>query len=43
MANTNETNITLLKNRIHLLTVKDPVMNGNIIRKLKRKLRKLES
>ena len=31
-----------IKNRIHLLEMRDPVANENIIRKLKRKLRKLE-
>ena len=35
--------ITAIKNRIHLLEMRDPVVNGNIIRKLKRRLRKLES
>ena len=32
-----------IKNRIHLLEMRDPVTNNNIIRKLKRKLRKLEA
>lgn len=31
-----------IKNRIHLLGMRDPVANNNIIKKLKRKLRKLE-
>ena len=34
--------ITAIKNRIHLLEMRDPVVNHNIINKLKRKLRKLE-
>lgn len=34
--------ILSIKNRIHLLEMRDPVGNHNIIRKLKRKLRKLE-
>lgn len=34
--------ITAIKNRIHLLEMRDPVVNSNIIRKLKRRLRKLE-
>ena len=36
-------NIQSIKNRIHLLSMRDPVANENIIRKLKRKLRKLET
>ena len=32
-----------IKNRIHLLEVRDPVRNANIIKKLKRQLRKLEN
>lgn len=32
-----------LKYRIHLLEMRDPVVNANIINKLKRRLRKLES
>lgn len=36
------TEIAMIKNRIHILMTKDPVANENIIRKLKRKLRKLE-
>lgn len=32
-----------IKNRINLLTSRDPVANVNIIKKLKRKLRKLQS
>ena len=38
-------NITImnLKNRIHLLEVRDPVGNHAIISKLKRRLRKLGS
>lgn len=35
--------IQSIENRIHLLTMRDPVRNDNIIRKLKRKLRKLEN
>ena len=35
-------NSTAIKNRIHLLTVRDAVGNKNIINKLKRRLRKLE-
>ena len=35
--------IQSIKNRIHLLEMRDPVANQNIIRKLKRKLRKLEA
>lgn len=31
--------ITLLENRIHILTQRDPVGNGKIIRKLRRRLR----
>ena len=31
------------QNRIHLLEMRDPVVNKNIINKLKRKLRNLES
>lgn len=31
--------IELLKNRIHLLTQRDPVGNAKIIRKLQRRLR----
>lgn len=34
--------IMAIKNRIHLLEMRDPVSNSNIIKKLKRKLRKLE-
>ncbi len=41
MTNT-ELSIVAIKNRIHLLTMRDPVTNQNIINKLKRKLRKLE-
>lgn len=36
------TEIAMIKNRIRILKTKDPVANENIIRKLKRKLRKLE-
>ena len=39
----NELTIQSIKNRIHLLEMRDPVANQNIIRKLKRKLRKLEA
>ena len=35
--------ITAIKNRIHLLEMRDPVGNHAIINKLKRKLRKLEA
>ena len=35
-------NVLSIKNRIHLLEMRDPVANQNIIKKLKRKLRKLE-
>ena len=35
-------NVMSIKNRIHLLEMRDPVANQNIINKLKRKLRKLE-
>ena len=35
--------ITAIKNRIHLLEMRDPVVNANIINKLKRRLRKLEA
>ena len=35
-------NITAIKYRIHLLEMRDPVGNHNIINKLKRRLRKLE-
>ena len=38
----NELTIQSIKNRIHLLEMRDPVINKNIINKLKRKLRKLE-
>ena len=34
--------ILYLKNRIHLLTMKDPIANKNIIAKLVRQVRKLE-
>ena len=37
------TTITAIKNRIHLLEMRDPVVNHNIINKLKRRLRKLEA
>lgn len=33
---------SIIQNRIHILTVRNPIMNQNIIRKLKRQLRKLE-
>lgn len=37
------TNTTLaIKNRIHILSMRDPIANQNIIRKLKRQLKKLE-
>lgn len=32
-----------IKNRIKLLASRDPVVNANIIKKLKRKLRKIQS
>lgn len=38
----NNIEATAIKNRIHLLTVRDPVTNKNIINKLRRRLRKLE-
>ena len=34
--------ITSLENRIHLLTMRDPVGNHRIINKLKRRLRNLQ-
>lgn len=34
--------VQAIKNRIHLLEVRDPVGNHNIINKLKRRLRKIE-
>lgn len=34
--------ILSIQNRIHLLEMRDPVANQNIIKKLKRKLRNLE-
>ena len=34
--------ITSIKNRIHILEMRDPVVNHAIINKLKRRLRKLE-
>ena len=34
--------ILSLKNRIHVLEMRDPVTNRRIINKLKRRLRKLE-
>jgi hypothetical protein len=37
------TTATSIKYRIHLLEMRDPVVNANIINKLKRRLRKLES
>ena len=39
----NTLTIQSIKNRIHLLEMRDPVINKNIINKLKRKLRKLEA
>ena len=36
------TTVQQIKNRIHLLSVRDPVVNHNIINKLKRRLRKME-
>ena len=33
---------TSIKYRIHLLEMRDPVVNANIINKLRRRLRKLE-
>lgn len=39
---TNETKINVLRARMHLLQQRDPVVNSNIINKMKRKLRKLE-
>lgn len=40
---TTEAKINGLKNRIHLLEKRDEVMNRNIINKLMRKIRALES
>jgi hypothetical protein len=34
--------ITAIKNRIHILEMRDPVVNKRIINKLNRRLRKLE-
>lgn len=34
--------ILAIKNRIHILEMRDPVRNHNIVNKLKRKLRSLE-
>ncbi len=34
--------VLAIQNRIHLLEARDPVVNANIIKKLKRRLRKLE-
>ena len=34
--------VLAIKNRIHILEMRDPVVNHNIIQKLKRKLRSLE-
>ena len=34
--------VTAIKNRIHLLEMRDPVVNKRIINKLNRRLRKLE-
>ena len=44
MTNTTNTSNSILaiKNRIHLLEMRNPVVNQNIINKLRRKLRKLE-
>ena len=38
----NELTIMSIKNRIHLLTMRDAMINANIINKLNRRLRKLE-
>ena len=38
----NTITIMSIKNRIHLLEMRNPVANSNIVKKLKRKLRKLE-
>ena len=38
----NELTILSIKNRIHLLTMRDAMTNANIINKLNRRLRKLE-
>lgn len=35
--------ILAMKNRLHILEMRDPVTNHAIIQKLKRRLRKLES
>lgn len=39
---TNETKINVLRARMHLLQQRDPVVNANIVNKIKRKIRKLE-
>ena len=43
MNNTNSNNIMAIKNRIHILEMRDVVGNKHIINKLNRKLRKLEA
>lgn len=37
----NETNVLLLTSRMNMLEQRDPVANANIIRKIKRQLRKI--
>ena len=39
----NDITIMSIKNRIHVLEMRDPVVNHNIINKLKRRLRNLEA
>lgn len=39
---TNETRISILRARMNLLQQRDPVVNANIVNKLKRKIRNLE-
>lgn len=42
MNNTAEYAIAAIENRIHLLTMRDPVGNHRIVQKLKRRLRNLQ-
>ena len=37
----NETKVLLLTSRMHMLEQRDPIANANIIRKIKRQLRKI--
>ena len=39
---TMDNTITSIKNRIHLLEMRDPVRNNSIIKKLKRRMKNLE-